>query len=78
MLNFICIQKNYSGIPNRFIEQTVTCGNIADPRIEFGVDVAEALTLVFKSNEVDERTGLTLLILEYDPDNPVRAYIINA
>ena len=49
------------------INELVTCSNITDPRIQFEVDVASALTLVFKSNEENEFQGISFYILELDP-----------
>ena len=49
------------------IDELVTCGNITDPRIQFEVDVASALTIVFKSNGNNEFQGVVLYILEIDP-----------
>jgi len=45
----------------------VTCGNITDPRIQFEVDVASELTLVFKSDGENELEGVNLFILEFNP-----------
>ena len=54
----------------------MTCGDITDPRIQFAVDVASKLTLVFKSDEQNEFNGVNLSILEYMP--PVRTpYMVN-
>ena len=52
----------------------VTCGNITDPRIQFGVDVATKLTLVFKSDSQNEFGGVNLHIMEIRPPStdPVR------
>ena len=60
------------GLNKPNIDQIVTCGSEIDPRIHFEVDVADALTLVFKSNEMDQRKGIILLIFELDPLNTVR------
>ena len=49
------------------IDELVTCGSVTDPRIQFEVDVASALTLVFKSNGENEFQGVALYILEIDP-----------
>ena len=49
------------------IDELVTCGNITDPRIQLEVDVASALTVVFKSNGNIEFRGVVLYILEIDP-----------
>ena len=37
---------------------------MVDPRIQFEVDVASALTLEFKSNNQTERIGMHMLVLE--------------
>ena len=52
----------------------MTCGNITDPRIQFGVDVATTLTLVFKSDSQNEFGGVNLRIMEIRPPStdPVR------
>ena len=54
--------------------QLVTCGNIPDPRIQFEVDVATTLRLVFKSNSHNEFGGLKLYIMEIKTSSthPVR------
>ena len=51
----------------------VTCGNIPDPRIQFEVDVATKVTLVFKSDPQNEYGGVKLYVLEIrPPSNLVR------
>ena len=46
-------------------ETLVTCGNISDPRIRLGVDVAQALTLIFRSDSsVAQNRGVNLTIIE--------------
>jgi len=43
----------------------VTCGDLSDPRIELGVDVAEALTLIFRSDANNQQNrGVNLTIFE--------------
>ena len=43
----------------------MTCGNQSDPRIRLGVDVAEALTLIFRSDANDQQNrGVNLTVLE--------------
>jgi len=43
----------------------VTCGNQSDPRIRLGVDVAEALTLIFRSDANNQQNrGVNLTVLE--------------
>ena len=37
---------------------------MVDPRIQFEVDVASALTLEFKSNNETERIGMHMIVLE--------------
>ena len=59
------VQKQFDNqVP---INELVTCSNITDPRIQFEVDVASALTLVFKSNDENEFQGIDFYILEIDP-----------
>ena len=43
-----------------------TCGNQADPRIRLGVDIAQALTFVFKSdgNNPQRYRGVNVTIIE--------------
>ena len=52
----------------------ITCGNIPDPRIQFAVDVATKVTLVFKSDPQIEFSGVNLYVFEIRPPsmNPVR------
>ena len=46
-------------------ETLVTCGNVSDPRIRLGVDVAEALTLIFRSDDnTQQNRGVNLTVLE--------------
>lgn len=42
----------------------VTCGNVTDPRLQLGVDVADALTLVFMSDGTDQRRGVNITVFE--------------
>ena len=60
------------------LNELVTCGNIPDPRIQFEVDVATTITLVFKSDEQNEFQGLNLYILEIKPSStdPVRMMLL--
>ena len=55
----------------------ITCDSIPDPRIEFGVDVATKITLVFKSDPQIEYEGINLYILEMrsSSDDSVRIII---
>ena len=54
--------------------ELVTCGKIPDPRIQFEVDVATTVTLMFKSDAQNEFGGVNLYILEIKPSptDPVR------
>ena len=54
------LQKN-AGNPNNVL---VTCGNVTDPRMQLGVDVASALTLVFMSDDSEQRRGVNLTVFE--------------
>lgn len=49
------------GNPNNVL---VTCGNVTDPRLQLGVDVADALTLVFMSDSTDQRRGVNITVFE--------------
>ena len=49
--------------------QLVTCGNIPDPRIQFELDIATTLTLVFRSDSQNEFEGVNLYILEIRPSS---------
>ena len=43
----------------------VTCGNQSDPRIRLGVDIAQALTLIFRSDSNGQQNrGVNLTIIE--------------
>jgi len=44
----------------------VTCGNITDPRIQVAVDVASALTLIFRSDDKIAQLGMRLIVMEID------------
>lgn len=67
-------QKEFDNNNNLVNEnQLITCGNIPDPRIQFEVDVATTVTLVFKSDPQYEYEGVNLYIFEIrPPSNPVR------
>ena len=71
-------QKEYDN-NNNLIDQNqlVTCGIIPDPRIQFGVDVATTITLVFKSDDLIELGGVNLYIMEIrsSSDDSVRIII---
>ena len=46
-------------------EVIVTCGNQSDPRIRLGVDVAQSLTLIFRSDSNGQKNkGVNLTIIE--------------
>ena len=49
------------GNPNNLL---VTCGNQSDPRIQLGVDVADALTLVFMSDGSKQKRGVNITVFE--------------
>ena len=42
----------------------VTCGNETDPRVQLGVDVADALTLVFMSDGSKQKRGVNITVFE--------------
>ena len=43
----------------------VTCGDQSDPRVRLGVDIAEALTFVFRSDgNSQEHRGVNVTIIE--------------
>ena len=42
----------------------MTCGNQSDPRIQLGVDVADALTLAFMSDGSQQRRGVNITVFE--------------
>lgn len=42
----------------------VTCGNETDPRLQLGIDIADALTLVFMSDGSKQRRGVNLTVFE--------------
>jgi len=42
----------------------VTCGNQTDPRLQLGVDIADALTLVFMSDGKKQRRGVNITMFE--------------
>ena len=43
----------------------VTCGDQSDPRVRLGVDIAEALTFVFRSDgNSQEHRGVNITIIE--------------
>ena len=42
----------------------VTCGNVTDPRIQVAVDIASALTLIFRSDDKNPHKGMRLLVME--------------
>lgn len=42
----------------------VTCGDVIDPRIQIAVDVASALTLIFRSDKQFSEGGMRLIIME--------------
>ena len=44
----------------------MTCGNITDPRIQVAVDVASALTLIFRSDDKIAQLGMRLIVMEID------------
>ena len=46
------------------VNQLVTCGNITDPRIQVAVDVASALTFIFRSDNNNSHNGMRLLVTE--------------
>ena len=55
------------------VNQLVTCGNITDPRIQVAVDVASALTLVFRSDDKISLYGMRLIVMEINTNiNSVR------
>ena len=67
----MCIQKQLYRGPN--VNQLVTCGNITDPRIQVAVDVASALTLVFRSDDKISLYGMRLIVMEINTNiNSVR------
>ena len=46
-------------------EVLVTCGNQSDPRIRLGVEVAQALTLIFRSDGSNRQNrGVNLTVIE--------------
>ena len=49
------------GNPNNVL---VTCGNETDPRLQLGVDVADALTLVFMSDGSKQKRGVNITVFE--------------
>ena len=42
----------------------VTCGNKTDPRVQLGVDIADALTLVFMSDGSNQKKGVNISVFE--------------
>ena len=42
----------------------VTCGNKTDPRVQLGVDIADALTLVFMSDGSKQKRGINITVFE--------------
>jgi len=44
----------------------VTCGNQSDPRIRLSVEVADELTLIFRSDAQNQNRGVYLIVLEID------------
>lgn len=54
------LQKSV-GNPNNVL---VTCGNETDPRLQLGVDVADALTLVFMSDGSKQKRGVNITVFE--------------
>ena len=43
----------------------MTCGDVSDPRIRLGVDIAQGLTLIFRTDDsAQQNRGVNLTILE--------------
>jgi len=60
------------------VNQLVTCGNITDPRIQIAVDVASALTLVFRSDDKISQLGMRLIVIEIDTNlNSASVKVLN-
>ncbi|XP_065892788.1 collagen alpha-1(IV) chain-like [Dysidea avara] len=51
------------------LNQLVTCGNVTDPRIQVAVDIASALTLIFRSDDKTPHNGIRLLVMEISTDS---------
>ena len=51
------------------LNQLVTCGNVTDPRIQVAVDIASALTLIFRSDDKTPHNGIRLLVMEINTDS---------
>ena len=49
------------GNPNNVL---ITCGNKTDPRLQLGVDIADALTLIFMSDGSMQKRGVNLTVFE--------------
>ena len=46
-------------------EVLVTCGNVSDPRIRLRIEIAQALTLIFRTDDsAQQNRGVNLTILE--------------
>ena len=58
----MCFPQKFLVDPN---EVLVTCGDQSDPRITLGVDIAQALTLIFRSDDNGQQNrGVDLTIIE--------------
>ena len=73
-LHYFYTQKEFDN-NNKLINQNqlITCDDIPDPRIQFEIDVANTITLAFKSNSQEELGGVNLYVMEIRPssDNSV-------